>query len=387
MTEGKADWTRRAPKRFHFLAVAVFSLALGGCEDTRTTFLDSAAERDAAFTALRGSIGGHPRVLRIRIEPLAVTIEAQDPQNPGHVDRYRYIKAIVRTIAGSFAFSHAATTEPVALQLINPNLEQNLFDYDAVRLSATTALEAEAVRRAALQDPAHVAQMEIARQAFILPKPGSGEIRWSVEVESGRERATIVADPQGQILGADLSGTLRAQNLDILKEPALVAHAVEDFRTQVGAGAVLTSVRIESTSVGFHTSLRDRASGLENNFLPVYQVYTWNLNGLARRMGAADARDKFREIMHKERPQSFSVNDIDWTSVGKLQGDAIKAAGLAQAHVEDVAVERDEASENAPPLAWKVRVVDPGNGATTVVADLHGAVMRVEPPSNRKPAP
>ena len=96
-----------------------------------------------------------------------------------------------------------------------------MFDVDSIKFGAAPKLISDAIARAHLQDAATVTTMEIARQTFILPEPTSGDVRWTVHVDSGRERADIFADAQGVILAADVSGTQRAKMLNILKEPEL----------------------------------------------------------------------------------------------------------------------------------------------------------------------
>jgi len=54
-------------------------------------------------------------------------------------------------------------------------------------------------------------------------------------ISSGREHAEIFADAQGAILGADVSGTERARNSNLLREPELVADAA--FRSLEGVFA------------------------------------------------------------------------------------------------------------------------------------------------------
>src|SRR5262249_57821345 len=192
----------------------------------QANFLDDNAEFSAAMAALRAAIGDHPRVLKFEIEADGVVVEAQDPRNRKHVDRWRYV-----TVTYLKVFSAKRLTGPQAvdLQLVNPDLEANLFDLDAVDLSAAATLMRAAVARARLQDAAAVTRMTIERRTFILPKPSSGDIRWTVRVDSGREHADVHADARGAILGADLSATQRARPLDLVAEPGLAADAAAAF--------------------------------------------------------------------------------------------------------------------------------------------------------------
>ena len=177
-------------------------------------------ELSRAIPALRSAIGNHPRVLKIEVDPNVVTIEAQDPNNLKHVNRWLCVDRIL----GFMPIRWVTGPEPVDLQLLDPDLEANLFDLDAVAFSATSKLEKAAIKRAHIQDPAFVTQMEIARQTFILPQPKSGDIRWKLFITSGREHAEVFANAQGEIVGTDLSGTQWAKSVNLLTEPALIAR-------------------------------------------------------------------------------------------------------------------------------------------------------------------
>src|SRR5262249_52637475 len=147
-----------------------------------------------AIAALRSGLGAHPRVLKIEINRDSVTIEAQDPHNTRHIDQWRYG---VVTYLGVLPLKRLSGPTAVDPTLINPDLEANLFDLDAVDFSALGKLATAAVARARLQDAATITHIEIARQIYILPKPSSGDVRWSLHIDSGRERADIFANARG----------------------------------------------------------------------------------------------------------------------------------------------------------------------------------------------
>lgn len=114
------------------------------------SFLDNDTELSQAIPALRSAIGNHPRVLKIEVDPNVVTIEAQDPNNLKHVNRWLCVDRVL----GFIPIRWVTGPEPVDLQLLDPDLEANLFDLDAVAFSATSKLENAAIKRAHIQDPA-----------------------------------------------------------------------------------------------------------------------------------------------------------------------------------------------------------------------------------------
>jgi len=356
------------------LAALVLSVAPAGA-----SYLDDPQSFDLAVTALRSKVGEHARVFKIEIEPEGIAIEAQDPSNRTHIDRWRY--GIVRILR--VPFNRLAGPEAVDPTLINPDLEANLFDLADVDLSATIKLVQAAVARARLNDPAVVTRIEIQRQVFILPKPSSGNVRWTLHVDSGRERASVFANAKGQITGADLSGTQRARTLNILKEPALAGTAAADFRAFVGAGAVLSEVSIQPKTIGFSTSIPDRNMGRLGFNMPSSEIYTWDLNGLQQRLGSFNisAERKAQEA------SPFATDDVDWTVIGTLINAALAKAALPRAEVSALRIGRSITQPGAPVLIWTVEIVEPSGETTRVIANLKGDIQRVILPASRQVKP
>jgi len=342
------------------------------------SYLDDDAAFGKAISELRSAIGDHGRVLEIAVDAEGVEIEAQDPHNRRHIDRWRYG---VVTYMHLFSTERLTGPEAVEPQLINPDLEANLFDLDAVDLSAAPKLKRDAIGRAHLQDPGAVVRMEIQRRTFILPKPSSGEVRWTVFVGSGREHAEVYADARGRIVGADVSGTERARNLDLLRESELVADAAAEFRSALGAGPVLTSVGIRPKTVGFATNIRDTSMGQLGLDLASIEIFTWDLNGLQQQLGRVDVYS----AMGTPGPVPFSVDDVNWTILARLQRDALAKAAVAQASVTRLEIVKSSERPGEPVLVWTVEITEPSGEVTSVFADAQGAIERVLLPPSRRP--
>jgi len=361
---------------------ALFALAglalLAACSGAQASFLDDGAAFGSAVAALRSALGEHPRVLRIEVDADRVTIEAQDPRNRTHVDGWQYT---IVNILRVFSLKRLTGPQAVELQLINPDLEANLFDLDMVDLSALPNLTSAAIARAGLQDAAAVTRIEIARQTFILPSPTTGDIRWTLSVASGRERAEIYANAQGAIVGADLGTTLRSRTLNLLGEPALVADAAAAFRGRAGAGAVLTRVGIADKMVSFATNIPDDVMPKLGLGMPAVATFTWDLNGLQRRLGEIDTS----AMMKTAGPPPFSVDDVDWTLLARLERDALARVAFPQAKVTEVAIAKSTEEPGAPALMWTVEITEPSGEKTSVIADQQGAIKRVVLPASRRP--
>jgi hypothetical protein len=359
-----------------FALLAAATLAASSA--AQASFLDDGASFGEAMTALRAAVGEHPRVLRIEVAADRVAIEAQDPQNRDHVDRWQYG---VINLLRVFPIKRLSGPEGVRLQLLNPDLEANLFDLEAVDLSAMPQLVSVALARAQLRDKAAVTHFEIGRQTFILPSPTSGDIRWTLHVDSGREHAEIYANARGAIVGADLGQTQRAQRLNLFDEPALVADAAAAFRARLGAAPALTRVGVSAKMVSFATNLPDEVMASLRMGVPATASFTWDLNGLQRRIGNVDAN----AMMKIAGPATFSVDDVDWTVLAQLERDALARVAIAKAKVTEIAVASASDQPGASVLLWTVEIMESGGEVTSVVADLHGAIKRVVLPESRRP--
>ena len=367
---------RYFPQRALLTLLAAFlSTAPGGAE---ANYLDDSAAFNKAISELRSAIGDHARVLQITADPGGVEIEAQDPNNHSHIDHWRY--GIV-TYFQLLSTNQLSGPDPVEPQLIDPDLEANLFDLDVIDFSAAPKLMRDAIKRARLQDPATISRMEIQRRTFILPKPSIGDVRWTVYVSSGREHAEIFADTRGLILSADVSGTERARNLNLLREPELVADAAAEFRQVVGAGPVLASVGVHEKDVGFATNIGDPTIRQLGLGMPATQIFTWDLNGLQRQLGRIDVNAQ----MGTPGPVPFSVDDVDWTILAKLEKDALAKAALPQADITGLQVEKSSERPGGPALVWTVEITEPSGDVTAVIANTQGAIQRILVPPSRRP--
>jgi hypothetical protein len=225
--------------------------------------------------------------------------------------------------------------------------------------------------------------MEIVRQVYIIPAPASGPVRWSVNVTSGRETAQIFADAKGEIQRADLTNTNRARNLDLLQELGQVADAGRAFRAALGEGPVLLKVNIGSRNVGFETNRIDKSFPMHlAGGLSAREVYTWNLNGLARAMGSVNA-----DVALANAPlASFGVEEIDWAVLPRLAVTAKDQLGMPKGQIADISLSKPTDGAGQPVLLWKVEVVDVNREHGHVLADIKGSIRQVMlPDSRRKP--
>ena len=355
------------------------AILLSAPQNAAAGFTDSQSDLTFAVSALRSGLGEHPRVLKIEIDRDAVTIQAQDPHNPRHIDQWRYG---VTTYLGILPLKRLGGPIAVDPTLINPDLEANLFDLDAVDFSALGKLSAAAISGARLQDAATIMHIEISRQTYILPKPSSGDVRWALHIDSGRERADIFANAHGEIIGSDLSGTQRARTLNFLAEPTLLPEAAAAARAALGVGPVLNKVGIEPKTVNFATNIPDTAlPRLLGSNLPATASYTWDLDGIHQRLG-----DIALDIPTGAAPPTpFAIDDLDWTVFAKLEQDALAKVAIPRSAVTRIVAEKSSDLPGVATLVLAVEVTDPDDEITRVIADPKGQIIRVIQPKRRQP--
>ena len=234
---------------------------------TKGNMFEGAEMQDAA-AVFKKKIGGPIKALSLEIETDWVTLRAQDPKNPQHVDEYKYSRGFV--------------TGPKAVQLnyMEQNLDQTLFDLDDVNLGATPALAKAAVERAKLEG-GRVTKMTIERGlnlSAVYDKAASelnksGGVRWTVSVESAREHASVVANTKGDITGVDLSQTARATKVNYYEGDAM-SKAATQIKEAFGGHVKLLEVVIYDKYVLFEAQDPQRPGEFNH--------YKCDINGVSR---------------------------------------------------------------------------------------------------------
>jgi len=367
---------RRLLQLLPMLAVILALLPACGAARAASLFEEDNAIPNA-IAEIREKIGGaHVRALSVAIDADVIAIKAQDPRNPRHVDEWRFTRMHI----GLFHWDSLSDPRPVELDLINPDLEANLFDLGDVDFAASARLMRAAIERAALEDEARVIHIEIARQVAILPKPSSGAVQWTVEVGSERESAEIFADASGTITGADLSRTNRAKTVDILQQPELMANAGAAFRATAGPGRILTRISVGADSIAFATNEPDKSFPIAG--LPASVVYQWSLSGLVRTLGKVKL--DLESSLGPPPDAPFGIDEVDWAIVPKLEAAARQSLGMPQGRISEVELSKPAEGVGTPVLLWRIEVTDANGDKGLIRADMKGAVTQVLLPESRR---
>jgi hypothetical protein len=347
------------------------TLSLSSCSQKTGQSLFVGASSQEAIAKLSEKLRAPVRVLKIEIRPETLAIQVQDPAARTQVNEYTF-----RKLPGVIAMIVPAVTgpRPVRLNLINPNLKENLFDLGEVNFAAVPGTVREAERRLALDGGGTAQSILIQRRVGILP-PSSGEIEWDIAVAGPRESASAYADAQGRIRRFNLDGTFRAQTLDYTKDSKALTEAIGLIRDQFGSEPVFNHFSVSRLYVSF--SVRDSKDSNE------IRGYNCNLNGI--RLGMNDALNiKFPKIMETKR-EFFSIDDADWSRVPAMCKTALEKINLPHPNIHSIELEKPPPTLRERPLRWRAQVIEGMMGEYGFIEfdPKSGQVTSVQPPDSQ----
>lgn len=346
------------------VALVLFSLLLGSCKMGAPESMLTEQSFKEAVAALQLLIGQRTRTFRIDIDDGDFTLQMQDPAAQSHIDVWTRYRMTYRDI---ISWEGISGPDPVEPTLINPKLEENLFNLAEIDFAAWPKLEQAAIERAGLQDPAHVTKVNIQRRIYLIPSPSNGEVRWTLDVRSGRESASIFANAKGVVTGGNFDGTLRAQNLDMYKGGKPLADAIAEIRATLGAGPKIRRFNFSDRHLWF--------TGASPTYPGKVGEWKWNLNGMLY------SGDDSIQTPNPGMPVAlFSVDEVDWSILPKVMAAAIQALKMPRGHVDGIHITKP--GNPAKAVEWEVWVTDRSDRGW-VMASNSGEVLRVHPPQGR----
>jgi len=295
----------------------------------KANYFESDATQVAA-EAFKGKIGKPFKVFEIEITPEAITLQAQDPNNPRNLDLYKYAAGFV--------------VGPTPVQVSAPqhgNLEQTTFPFDEINFAAVPQIVREALSNAGIEG-GRVTKMTFNR-AYDMEKlkPNSGNAHWLIEIEGTREKATARADSNGKSLGVDLSRTSRAADYTTLKTDEL-QKAQNALKNLLGANDKISDLTIYDIYVFVKIPNPQNPKRLDE--------YKFDVNGLTKSgLGQTSA------IGYRER-ENFSLGEVNLADALNLLEKAKTRLDLPDGKVAFISIRReklDSGSKNFQTL-WSV---------------------------------
>lgn len=329
----------------------------------RLTYLTSPDLRARALAALTRKLGEMPPVSKIEIDADRITVWTQSREAVHYTDswtisRFRVLVLDRDNIDGP---------KPTDGDGIVAKREGSFFPFPGAGLEQIEATIADAIDMAKMEQRPAVTSLSIARQIGILPEPHYGEARWSIGLATPRETATVYADVRGRVIGADLSGTTRAQRLDLIADDDWpMAEAQADIAAVLG-DRPLNELRVYDTYVYFsanHPSEADTTSD-----------YSWNLGGV--RQGIDTPALGFGDST------PFAIAELDLSKLPEVKAAALAAFDSPGATITYIEAEKPTDRAAAPQLVWSVDLKQADGEKGQVLLDASAKVLEVVLPESR----
>jgi hypothetical protein len=263
---------------------------------------------------------------------------------------------------GLFERDDVSGPRPVQVPRHTASIAAALFSPADVAMTGLDPLIDAAVARAALDDPARVTRIEIARQLVILPEPRYGPLRIALTVASGRESATVYALPDRTIVAADLSQTNRAARLDLLRQDDWpMQEAQESLAALVGADATIRRIIVSPKRISLQ---RDDAANPQAG-----QGASWDLSG-----AIASPLSSLNLGQFGSDHLGFKLSEVSFARLPLVKANALAAFGVPGGAITDITARKPLSVRGtaASEVLWHVQVQFPNTppGRLGPFADL-----------------
>lgn len=284
----------------------------------KVNYFESDAAQVAA-QAFKEKIGKPFKVFEIIITSEGFTIHAQNLNNLRNLDEYQYVAGFV------------IGPTPVQLRSAHGNLEQTTFPFDEINFAAVPTIVQESVSKAGLEG-GRVGKMTFQRLLAKSETGSSGNFgdgRWFIEIEGTRESATARADPNGKLLGVDLSRTSQAADYSVFKNGEL-QKAQDALKNSLGADAKIQGITIYEKYVFVEVLNPQNPNKLD--------IYNFDINGLTksvlRQTSARNRRDT----------ESFALGEVNLPEALNFVEKAKSKLKMPNGTIELISIHREKSS-------------------------------------------
>ena len=248
------------------------------------------------------------------------------------------------------------------------------FRLNEIDLEKFDAIVAASIAHAKLEDVPAVSSVEIARTVSILPEAAYGEIRWTVGLRTNEESAAVYLTRDGDVLGADLSDTKRAEDLDLWNSDDWPMAEAQSVLGGVLGASLVHEVRLYQDYV-FVTADHPTDEELTRD-------YSWRLGSVTQ--GLIDSPNLVKIGMGDIVP--FPFGEVDLTALPGIKAAARDAFGAPEAVITGIEASKptDRAMGELMVL-WEVMFRETNGEEGSVWLDAEGNVVEVKLPESRLP--
>jgi hypothetical protein len=326
--------------------------------------------REKGIEALLAKMGESRPVVRLTIGPDEIVAVTQ-PDSGSDFAQW----VVSRMDLGLLNLHFVSGPSPVSDNGIVDDPSGAYFRQSEIDLGKFDSIVAASIAHAKLQDIPMVNFVEIARTMSILPEPTYGEVRWTVQLSATDESATVYLTRDGEVIGADLSDTKRAEELDLWNSDDWpMAEAQATLAGVLGASRV-HSVRLYQDYV-FITADHPTDSGLQRD-------YAWRLGGVTR--GLMDTPNLV--TLGMGGIVSFPFSEVDLTKLPQIKVAAREAFGAPDAVITGIEAEKStDIALSELKVLWEIEFRQANGEEGEVLLDTSGNVVEVHLPDSRLPA-
>ena len=327
-----------------------------------------------AVDAIAQRAGGQLNVALLDIRGQELTLHVQGSR-PGHIDRWVWMRQ-----PGMLYGSWTRVRGPEAAQPLVPTLDPEMvfFQLDEFPLDDLPGLIDTILPRAMLEEPALPQSIRIERQLLLVGGTRAGGPAVSVHWSTGRESAYVYLNMDGSVRSANVSGTLAARGLDMVRDDWHLPMAAQDFEFLRGFPEIL-KVDIEPRDIDI-TYMDPQDPGNSTGI-------RWTLDGL--RVNAPMMRDVLARsgVLAADPRAVFNFDEIDFGVLPGLKVEALARVDEPGTRVLRMIAERQVTGTGPPELHWTLTIGDPAKQGNLfnqvegekweVVATPGGEIVRV----------
>ena len=340
----------------------------GAVYDVSPFLPGEAAQQIAAF---QRATDGSAKAVSIDVTPKGLALEVQSKTQPKATDSWEVWH--LHALRGLVDWIHVSGPTPNQTSRMDVPVDQRTFDLREVDFKVVGDLAKASIDRVALEENATVETMHISRSHIFLPYEQAGPLGWRIEIKSPHEAAEAFADPAGKLTGVNLDGTLRAQALDLYQGGKPLLDIVHEIGGALGNQRRISKMLVYAKSIRFEVPSPDGRK--------VVNWYDGNINGVRRE--AFDDPSLSSGIFGQ--PDSlFSIEDVDWGSLGRLTQAARDQLNMADAKIALLEIHQRARGFTNPGIEWEFDLQPPSGPSASIVLDNSAKPLQISGPRGQE---
>jgi hypothetical protein len=335
-----------------------------------------------AMNAIAGRVGHDLKVALVDIRGSDLTLHVQGAR-PNHIDQWVWMRR-----PGALYGSWTRVRGPEPAQPLVPTLDPEtvFFSLEGVPLDDLPGLIETTLPRAMLEEPALPQSIRIDRQLLLVGGTRAGEPGIAVHWNTGRESSYVYLHMDGSVRSANVSGTLKARGLDMVRDDWHLPMAARDFEFFRGFPDIL-KVDIEPRDIDV-IYMDPQNPGASTGM-------RWTLDGLRVNAPLMPHLRVQSHLLAVNPQAAFNFDEIDFEVLPELKKAAQEQVAEPGTRVLRMVAERHVTGTGPAELYWTLTIGDPAKQGNLfnrtegekweVIATPGGEIVRLVLPPGRRP--